>query len=657
MELYTPVRKPRIAAISYKGLSRLVRSILPDYADRAEIRIIDKVFEDAAEIAHDLVANGEVDVLLSAGANAAYLKDCFGTPVVRVQVRGVDMMRAIRKARQMSDHIAVITYAQTDSDLEETKDLFNLDIEQRSYSTVDDAKETFSELAHRGFRVIIGSSLITELAESQGLIGILAYSRNSVRRAIEDAIEIARIRFAEEQRAESVRTILGHLTEAVVAVDQDCRIVLLNPAMEELTGLTTEDSRGKVLEELVPNFKLKETVKSGRTVLEKVEKIKKRTVVTNRIPILNNGTVIGAVLTIQDARTFSRVDRNIRSRNRRTKFSAQYTFDAIIGESQAMKNARRLAEQYARTDATILLTGETGTGKELFAQSIHNASARRDKPFVAVNCAAIPDSLLESELFGYEEGAFTDSRPGGQAGLFELAHTGTIFLDEIAEMPVSLQTRLLRVLQEKVVMPLGGDPVAVDARVIAASNRDLETAIDAGDFRQDLYYRLNILHVNLPPLREREDDALRISKAFLRDRLSGEIPDDEIAALLDMVTPHFRSYSWPGNVRELENMTERLSAIYLANKSDPSIQLTGSQLATVLSELLDKQPTAGNGAGGDPDSLKEFVEQTEYQRIRQTIDECNGNISAAARKLKLSRTTLWRKLRRFDSECASRSQI
>jgi len=649
MELYTPSRKPRIVAISYKGLSRLIRSISPDYADRAEIQIIDHVFDEAAEIARELVASGEVDVLLSAGANAAYLKDSFSTPVVQVPVRGVDMMRAIQKARQMSDKIAVITYAQTDSDLEETKDLLKLDIEQRCYHTLDDAKEIFSELVHRGFRVIIGSSLITELAESQGLIGILVYSRNSVRRTIEDAIEIAKIRFVEEQRAESVRTILGHLKEAVVAVDQHCRIVLFNPAMEELTGLTQEDCRGKVFEDLLPNITLKETIRSGRSALEKIERIKKRTVVTNRIPILNDGTVTGAVLTIQDARTFRRVDRNIRSRNRRIKYQAHHTFDDIIGHSRPMENARQLAEQYAQTDATILLTGETGTGKELFAQSIHNASARREKPFVAVNCAAIPENLLESELFGHEEGSFTGSRPGGQVGLFELAHTGTIFLDEIAEMPVSLQTRLLRVLQENIVMPLGGDPVVIDVRVIAASNRDLESAIEADEFRQDLYYRLNILRVGLPPLRERDEDAIRLFKLFLHDRLSSAVAADEIDELSETVAPHFPAYAWPGNVRELENMAERLAATYLAAKSDSGFQLTHRQQTVVLPELFASRPENRNMANGNAESLKEHVEQTEYQRIRQAVDDCNGNISAAARKLKLSRTTLWRKMRRFDA--------
>lgn len=647
MELYTPSRKPRIIAISYRGLSRLIRSILPDYADRAEIQIIDQVFEEAADRAQELAGNGEADVLLSAGANAAFLKDSFSIPVVQVPVRGVDMMRAIQKARQMSDKIAVITYAETNSDLEETKNLLNLDIEQRCYHTLDDAKEIFSELAHRGFRVIIGSSLITELAESQGLIGILVYSRNSVRRTIEDAIEIAKIRFAEEQRAESVRTILEHLKEAVVAVDQHCRIVLFNPSMEELTGLSEEDCRGKVFEDLLPKLKLKETIKSGRPQLEKIEKIKKRTVVTNRIPILNDGTITGAVLTIQDARTFSRVDRSIRSRNRRIKYRAHHTLEDIIGQSQAMQNARQLAAQYAHTDVTILLTGETGTGKELFAQGVHNASARRTKPFVAVNCAAIPENLLESELFGYEEGSFTGSRPGGQIGLFELAHTGTIFLDEIAEMPVSLQTRLLRVLQENIVMPLGGDPVAIDVRVIAASNRDLESAIKANEFRQDLYYRLNILRIGLPSLREREDDAVRLFTFFLQNRLSDVVAQEDIENLVDIVAPHFADYAWPGNVRELENMADRLAAACFATRSGPGFGLTRKQLSVMLSELFAKRSPSQKPIGGVAESLKEHVEQTEYQRICQAVDDCNGNLSAAARKLKLSRTTLWRKMRRF----------
>lgn len=642
-------RRARVAAISYKGLSRLIHSLTPEYAERADITVIDKVFDEATDIAHELVRKGEVDVILSAGANGAYLADTLGIPVVRIPVTGADVMRALLKARKMSDHIAVVTYRQPNSELEEIKDLVNLDIEQRTYTTVDDAKETFRELAHRGFRVIVGSSLITELAEREGLTGILVYSRNSVRSTIEDALEIARIRYREEQRTERINTILSHLNEGVIAVDADQRILLTNPAMETLAGLTADDARGKRLDELAPELSVDEVFRHGHPSLGRVEKLNKRTVVTNRIPIRSDGTITGAVLTIQDAQAISRADRSIRSRNRRTKFVAKYEFSDIAGQSAPVQRARELCERYAETDATVLITGETGTGKELFVQGIHNASRRRKAPFVAVNCGAIPDNLLESELFGYEEGAFTGSRRGGQTGLFEMAHTGTICLDEIGEMPVSLQTRLLRVLQEKVVLPLGGDPVPVDVRVIAATNCDLKQAVEDGTFRRDLYYRLNILQVSLPSLRERGDDVLLLTAKLLRDKLGAVAEERDVDGLVERLTPYLRSHSWPGNVRELENVTERLAVLW-AESNDFLARNTERQLRTIVPEFF---AAADTPPPEDADSLKEFVERTEIQRIRDAVADCHGNISEAARQLQLSRTTLWRKLRRHDQEGAT----
>ncbi len=638
--------KPRIVVISYRGLSRLVRSLIPDYEDRVQFTVIDKIFDDAADIAQRLVAEDSVDVFLSAGANGAYLKDTFGTPVVRVPVTGVDLMRAMLKARKLSDHVAVVTYREPNSELEEIKDLVNLEIEQRCYTTLDGAKEAFRELARLGFDVIVGSSLIVDLAEGEGLIGVLAYSRNSVRQSIEDAIEIAHIRSTEEQRAERINTILSHLNEGVVAVDNEQRILLVNPAMEVLTGLSAEDAQGKYLNELAPQLNLGDTVKYDRWDLERVENINKKTVVINRIPIRTNGSVSGAVLTVQDAKAISRVDRNIRSRNRRMKFSAHYDFSQITGESVAIESARDLCRQYADTEATVLLTGETGTGKELFAQGIHNASRRSKAPFVAVNCAAIPDTLLESELFGYEEGAFTGSRKGGQTGLFEMAHTGTIFLDEIVEMPITLQTRLLRVLQEKIISPLGGDPVPVDIRVVAATNRNLKEAIADGSLREDLYYRLNILQVRLPPLRERGDDVLLLTRQLLRQKLDGVGCEREIEPMVQLVSPYLSQYTWPGNVRELENVVERLAVLYAAPEF--SLKNAKHQLHSLVPEFFTVANNSGD-ANSETDALKDFVQHSEQRHIREILDDCRGNVSEAARRLGLSRTTLWRKLRTYEN--------
>ncbi|TQF00632.1 MAG: propionate catabolism operon regulatory protein PrpR [Spiribacter salinus] len=641
-----PHRRARIAVISYRGLSQLVGSLISEYRERADITIIDKVFDDAIQIATELVRSGQVDVILSAGANGAYLADTLGIPVVRIPVTGADVMRALLIARKMSDHIAVVTYQQPNSELEEIKDLVNLDIEQRTYTTIDNAKETFRELADRGFRVIVGSSLITELAKHEGLTGILVYSRNSVRSTIEDALEIALIRYTEEQRADRINTILSHLNEGVVAVDANQKIQLANPALESLTGLTCESIRGKRLEDLMPDLTVSEVFRHGQAYLGRVEKINKRTVVTNRIPIRTAGDITGAVLTIQDAQAISRADRSIRSRNRRTKFTAKYQFDDIIGQSPSLLHARRVCEQYAETDATVLVTGETGTGKELFVQGIHNASRRRNAPFVAVNCGAIPDNLLESELFGYEEGAFTGSRRGGQTGLFELAHTGTICLDEVGEMPLLLQTRLLRVLQEKVVMPLGGDPVPIDVRVVAATNCNLKKAVEEGTFRRDLYYRLNILQINLPALHERGDDVLLLAAKLLRDKLGTLAEHRDVVKLVDKLAPYLTEHNWPGNVRELENIIERLAVLWAESEDFLKHHIERS-LRTIVPEFFSAAVTP---PPEDADSLKGFVERTEVQRIRNAVQACHGNISEAARTLKLSRTTVWRKLRRYEKD-------
>lgn len=636
-------RKPRITALSYHGLSGLIRSLASEYSDRIELTIIDALFDDAAETARRLVADQKVDVFLSAGANSTYLKASFGIPVIRIAVTGVDLMRAILKARRFSEHVAVMTYREPNNELEEIKDLVKADIVQRTYRTLEDAKDAFRELAYSGFRVIIGSSLPVELAERDGLVGVLAYSENSVRQSIEDAIEIANIRSTENQRVEQFNTILAHLGEGVAAVDAEQRVLLMNPAMEALTGLSMHDAQGKLLDQIAPQLSLRETIKYNRSDLERIERVKNRTIVVNRIPIQVNGIVTGAVLTVQDSKVITRVDRNLRARNRQVNFFARYDFSQIVGASPAIESARTLCESYATTASTVLLTGETGTGKELFAQSIHNASNRRSRPFVAVNCASIPDTLYESELFGYEEGAFTGSRKGGHIGLFELAHTGTIFLDEIAEIPPSLQTRLLRVLQEKLVSPLGGDPVPIDVRVIAATNRDLKSAIADGNLREDLYYRLNILRVRLPPLRERDEDVILIASELLKKMVGTSMTTKGAEQLMKFLTPFLLKYQWPGNVRELENVIERLALLF----ADPNIsmQMAARRLPEIVPEFFERRPSEGDPSGEMPDTLKDFVQRAEYQHIREILKECRGNVTEAARRLGLSRTTLWRKLR------------
>jgi propionate catabolism operon transcriptional regulator len=285
----------------------------------------------------------------------------------------------------------------------------------------------------------------------------------------------------------------------------------------------------------------------------------------------------------------------------------------------------------------VLVTGASGTGKELFAQGIHLASARRDRPFVAVNCAALPETLLESELFGYEEGAFTGSRRGGKPGLFEAAHTGTIFLDEIGDMPAPLQTRLLRVLQQREVLRLGGsDPTPVDVRVVAATNRDLEARVAQGTFREDLYYRLAILRLHLPPLAERREDLPLLVDHLLRDALGRHGASDAAERALALVGPRLAAHAWPGNVRELENVLERV-AVLLADRSD---EVGERELRGVVPELFGARRRPG------AQGLRALRRADERSHVERVLEECGGDQGEAARRLGIGRTTLWRKLRK-----------
>jgi transcriptional regulator with PAS, ATPase and Fis domain len=311
---------------------------------------------------------------------------------------------------------------------------------------------------------------------------------------------------------------------------------------------------------------------------------------------------------------------------------AHYKFDDIVGNSPALMSAKNIAKKFAQTDETILILGESGTGKEMFAQSIHNESLRRNCPFVAVNCAELSESLFESELFGYEEGAFTGAKRGGKEGLFLLAHEGTIFLDEISELPLPLQTAILRVIQEKTIRPVGSDKmIPVDVRIIAASNKNLKKMVEEGRFRQDLFYRLNVLTIRIPSLKERKSDIPELIKSISMEYNHNLHFTDET---LDMLI----NYDWPGNVRELLNIMKRLMVLY------------GN--STIKREnLLDAMPEVFGFYNDNQANSSLALEGTLAEIIRNSIEKAlkitKGNQSQAAKMLGVSRTFLWRKLRQM----------
>ncbi len=632
-------RKPIVWAFSKGKLSQLLEGVIPEYAGAAEIRVFSQLFDDALSTARSLMKSGdEVDVFVSAGSNGAYLRQRARVPVVTIDPTGFDMLLALSAARRMSNRVAIVTFGVVTPELAQFADVYGLEMEQRAYATREDAASCVRSLVAKGIEVVVGPTLVTDLAEQAGLRGVFLYSENSVRQAIGRAIEIARIARIEEAKRERVDAILRHLHEGVVAVDMEERVQSINPAMEKLLGVDGDKALGSRLSSLAGGLSLARVLNSGAAELEGIQKLGTRTLVANRIPLREQGVQTGAVLTCQDASAIERVDRSLRSEHRPRRFVARHELSEIVGQSPAAAQVRALASRYARTDATVLITGASGTGKELCAQGIHNVSARRDRPFVAINCAALPETLLESELFGYEEGAFTGSRRGGKAGLFEAAHTGTIFLDEVGDVPLALQTRLLRVLQEREVLRLGSnDPTPIDVRVIAATNRDLKRLVAESAFREDLYYRLNILHVHLPPLAARREDIPVIAERLLERALQRHGALAWLDAALALLQPRLQSYSWPGNVREIENVLERVAVLY----ADPEAAATvePAHLSMIVPELFQ-----GVVLEGQAMSLKALRQESEKTRIRRVVDECGGNQTEAARRLGIGRTTLWRRL-------------
>ncbi|MNF34448.1 Propionate catabolism operon regulatory protein [compost metagenome] len=635
--LERPLQQSRLAGV--------VNRVMPDYSAETHIRVLDTTIDEALERARELESSNEVEVFVCAGATAAYLRRHLTRPVLSMRVGGADLLRALELARLSSPKIAVLSYARINADLDAMAALFTVQIHQACYLTLDEARQAVEHARHFGCKTVIGSSTVVELAERAGLHGVLSMSQDTVRKALEEALGILHSQRIEVAKRRHLDGVLQHIPTGVAAVDNHGIVQSLNPALEALLGLPANRILGSSLQALYPELALDDVLRSGTWEENKVIRLGQNMVVSNILPILEDGQRTGLVLTCQDTSAVQRADQRIRTTHRPGGFTAKYRLEQIIGNSQATRQLLKLAERYAATASTVLITGESGTGKELLAQGMHNVSSRQRGPFVAINCAAFPESLLESELFGYQEGAFSGSRKGGKPGLIEAAHRGTLFLDEIGDMPVSLQTRLLRVLQEREVLRLGAtEPISIDIRIIAATHQDLADAIEAGEFRSDLYYRLNILRLQTVPLRERREDITHIARAILH-RLNADTPPPPLQArLLEALQPTLMAYPWPGNIRELENILER--ATLSAHDLLQGTAIDERNLALVLPELRNSQalPQAADPATPASTDLKSIAKEKEKQYIQQVLQACGGNLAQTANRLGISRSTLWRRL-------------
>ncbi|WP_454808527.1 propionate catabolism operon regulatory protein PrpR [Paraburkholderia fungorum] len=635
---------PGVALVSISRLQSVCETVAPRYADRARFFSVREGYGAAVTALQAYADAGSVDVVLAAGSNGAYLRDNLSVPVVMVKVNGFDVLSAITRATTSwpGAQIGLVLHETISHELADLRAWLNIVLKQRAYRSIDEVRLAVANLAAEGCSVIIGPGMACDFAQQAGMESVFLYSLGAVEEAFERSVELARVSRQKESKRVRLNTIVAHLRDGVAAFDDAGQLEAINPAMLDLLGLDREQDVAAQLTRAVGPL-LRGTLEHGMPVEERIEQIGGRALIVNCMPIVEQGLRSGSVLTVQDALVAQRIDRSLRTSQRPKHLVARHHLDDLVGNSPALERVRRLARAGAAHDATVLLSGESGTGKELVAQGIHNASRRRGNPFVAFNCAALPEGLIESELFGHEEGAFTGARRGGKPGLFEIAHTGTIFLDEIGEMPPALQSRLLRVLQEREVMKLGaGRATPVDVRVIAATHRDLHALVAQGVFRADLYFRLNLLQIALPPLRDRRDDVEQLARHLLeRSARQYGLSETSLERVLSFLMPLFEHYAWPGNVRELENLLAR-AAIYLNNAAGDEWQ----DLQTVFPEFGRMRQVAADG-----DGAMDHAELTGDSPVRRSpsrrdleraLEQAGGNRAAASRALGIGRTTLWR---------------
>ncbi len=484
--------------------------------------------------------------------------------------------------------------------------------------------------------VIITSRL--PIKDERGeIIGAVAVFRDitSIRKLAE---EITNLKEVEAQ----LKAIIDSTNDAISVADENGIVRIVNRAYTKITGYAAEEvigkpatvdiAEGESIHMLIA--KMRQPIYNARL---KVGPARKE-VIVNATPLFVHGKFKGSVAVVHDVSEIMQLNNELEEIKRLIRhMKAQYTFDDIIGDSRIMQIAKEQAKRVAQTPATVLLRGESGTGKELFAHAIHNVSPRKNKPFVSVNCAAIPESILESELFGYEEGAFTGAVRGGKKGLVEEADGGTLFLDEVGKLPISLQPKLLRFIESKEFVPVGGRNVKkVDVRIIAATNTDLEKMVKSGEFLPDLYFRLNVFPIYLPPLKERREDIPKIAMHIVRklNQQYGRMVEGMNPAVMHYIT----NKEWQGNVREMENFIGRIM-----------INMGPEERIIEMKHLPEKAEVneMGNFETFEIRALKDMVESYEKQVIQEALKKCNGDKSKAAEMLDVSVRTLYYKMERY----------
>lgn len=582
----------------------------------------------------NFAAHGKPEVIISRGAVADIIETNFPDIVVlRAEPDDLDLLESLETAMVYGKRIGLLIYMDYGRNykIDVLKRVLDLkELRFYSFRSAEDIEKRISEGKSDGMDAMVGGGTLgVRTGKNVGIpVCFASTSARSLERAILQALTIINAHSRERLQLETFWNATSLISEGILVLENQT-VILANQEMLHILAAKEETILNQSISRLSPSWFNKAML---QFFFEDSQPEKVLSVRDHKYLVKKRGTHSKGqkrlTVSFHNIMDIQNQEQQVRAALRDKGLSARFHFEDIMGNSSAIRNAKRKAALYAATDANILITGENGTGKEMFAQSIHNASIRKNAPFVAVNCAAIPEPLLESELFGYEEGSFSGARRGGKPGLFELAQSGTLFLDEINSLPIQVQGVLLRAIQEKEIRRIGSQKnLAVDIRILSASNVQMDELIASGRFRADLYYRLNVLNLRLPPLRERKEDILPLVNVFLK-KYAGQY-HLELPVLTEEDRAFLSANAWSGNVRSLENIIHRYTILQ---------QGRHIPVRECMEDLTSPVPVHGFSVA--PGTL----ETMETELIHLCLERNHGNRAETARQLGISRSTLWKKL-------------
>lgn len=615
-----------------------------DFETVTEEYVLEEVVTPGSQFDPEVI--GTYDVVISRGITAELFRRQFQQPpLVEIPVAGNDLVRSMEQLRrQVGDKLIAIVGAHNMLyGAEELAEIVGMRVRCYERHSDSDWASAVDEALADGCEALLGGVETCAYAQRRGLpCALLRTGKEALWQAYTEAKKMVQVQMIEQRKSLRLRTIFDYTYEGILEIKADGTLMSFNHTACSTLGLSPSDE-GKSAAACIPAGPFQELLLSTRTCENTLVPYGPLKLAVSKSRLGNKGCVWGYIITFQDVTRLQQMEKSIRKQLHAHGYEAKHTFTDILGGSPQLRRVIALAKQYAGTDLDVLITGPSGTGKELFAQSIHNQSARRNQPFVAINCAALHENLLESELFGYVEGAFTGAAKGGKTGLFEQAHGGTIFLDEVAEISTALQCKLLRVLQEREIMRLGDNRIIpIDIRVIAATNKNLFQYVKEGRFREDLYYRLDVLRVQLPSLNERSGDIPILAQHFIDAYAAHYQPGAGAMQLTEDACALLEQVHWHGNIRQLKNIC--LRTVVTCRQRHIG--------AHALAEVLDDA-----GVGTVPDSSTSLPEpsggaattlpatESEAQRIRHALERCGYRREAAAALLGISRSTLWKKMK------------